>query len=107
MKRFATAAAIRTAGGRARAGREHARAFRALASVTRLEIVFLLARAGGEVAAGEIQRALGVPAPTLSHHLGALQRAALVVRRRQGTFVFYAVDRATVSAMVRLLTACC
>ena len=85
----------------------HAAAFEALAHVTRLKVFFHLVRAGGEVAAGDIQRALGVPAPTLSHHLDVLRRAGLVQSRKEERYVFYSVKAETVRDLVRLLTACC
>jgi ArsR family transcriptional regulator len=85
----------------------HVEAFRALAHLTRLQVFFFLVRAGREVPAGEIQEALEVPGPTLSHHLDLLRRAGLVQSRRQERYVFYAVNPETVTALVRLLTACC
>jgi ArsR family transcriptional regulator len=85
----------------------HAEAFKALAHLTRLQIFFVLVRARREVPAGEIQAELEVPAPTLSHHLDVLRRAALVQSRREERFVYYSVRPETVSELVRLLTACC
>lgn len=86
---------------------EHVEAFAALAHPTRLELFFLLVRRGTEVAAGELQEALEVPGPTLSHHLGALRRAGLVSSRKEERYIYYAVRRDTASELVRLLTACC
>jgi DNA-binding transcriptional ArsR family regulator len=85
----------------------HVEAFRALAHLTRLQVFFVLVRAGREVPAGEIQEAVGVPAPTLSHHLDILRRAGLVESRKEERHIYYSVRRETVTAMVRLLTACC
>lgn len=85
----------------------HVEALRALAHLTRLQVFFFLVRAGREVPAGEIQEALGVPGPTLSHHLDLLRRAGLLQSRREERYVYYAVSRDTVTALVRLLTACC
>ena len=85
----------------------HVAAFRALAHLTRLQVCFFLVRAGREVPAGEIQEALEVPGPTLSHHLDLLRRAGLVRRRREERHVYYAINPETVSGLVRLLTACC
>jgi len=82
-------------------------AFRALAHAGRLEVFFHLVKARREVPAGEISEALGLPGPTLSHHLDRLRRAGLVESRREARFVFYRVRRETVAELVRLLTACC
>ena len=85
----------------------HAEALRALSHLTRLRIFFHLVHEGLETAAGDIAAALRVPAPTLSHHLDLLRRAGLITRRKEERWVFYAVNRAMVSDLVRLLTACC
>jgi DNA-binding transcriptional ArsR family regulator len=82
-------------------------AFAALAHQTRLELFFLLVRRGEEVSAGELQEALEIPGPTLSHHLTALRRAGLVESRKEERYVYYAVKRDIVTELVRLLTACC
>ena len=89
------------------AGSNHAEALKALSHLSRLQIFFHLVRSGGEVPAGEIQEALGIAGPTLSHHLELLRRAGLITRRREGRFIYYAVRRETVNELVRLLTACC
>lgn len=90
-----------------KANEEQVEAFRSLAHLTRLEIVFLLVRAGGEVPAGEIQAKLEIPGPTLSHHLDILRRAGLVQSRREQRYIYYSVRSEMVSELVRILTACC
>lgn len=85
----------------------HVEAFNALGHLTRLRVFFFLARANREVPAGEIQEAVAVPGPTLSHHLSLLRLAGLVRSRREERYVYYSVNRATVSQLVRLLTDCC
>lgn len=85
----------------------HAEAFKALAHLTRLQVFFFLVRAKGEVPAGEIQEAVGVPGPTLSHHLDLLRRAGLIESRKEERYIYYSVRRETVTALVRVLTACC
>jgi DNA-binding transcriptional ArsR family regulator len=85
----------------------HVEAFKALAHLTRLQVFFFLVRAGREVPAGEIQAAVEVPGPTLSHHLDLLRRAGLVQSRKHERYVYYAVRRDTATTLVRLLTACC
>lgn len=85
----------------------HVEAFKALAHLTRLQVFFFLVRAKGEVSAGAIQEAVGVPGPTLSHHLDLLRRAGLIESRKEERHIYYAVRRETVNALVRVLTACC
>jgi DNA-binding transcriptional ArsR family regulator len=85
----------------------HVEAFKALAHLTRLRIFFFLVKARREVPAGEIQAALEVPGPTLSHHLDLLRRAGLVCSRRAERFVYYSVRHQMITDLERLLTACC
>ena len=44
------------------------------------------------LAVGEIQRHLGIPASTLSHHLGTLSANGLVSVTRRGTFLLVRAD---------------
>ena len=85
----------------------HVEAFGALAHPSRLQIVALLARERREMAVGEIHGALGIPAPTLSHHLDLLRRARLLRSRKETRFVYYSVRPEMVTELARLLTACC
>ena len=56
-----------------------------LGSPARLEIFRLLVRAGNPgLSVGEIQRYLGIPASTLSHHIAQLSRAGLLTQTREG-----------------------
>lgn len=51
----------------------------------RLAIFRLLVRAGhGGLAVGDIQRHLGIPASTLTHHIGQLVAAGLLRQTREG-----------------------
>jgi DNA-binding transcriptional ArsR family regulator len=86
---------------------EHVEAFKALAHQSRLQVFFLLVKAGKEVAVGDIQAELEIPGPTLSHHLDILRRAGLVQSRREERYIYYSPRPDMVSELVRLLTACC
>jgi DNA-binding transcriptional ArsR family regulator len=86
---------------------EHVEAFKALAHLTRLQVFFFLVRAGKEMSVGEIQDEVEIPGPTLSHHLDQLRRAGLVESRKEERYIYYSVKRDQVTALVRLLTACC
>ena len=63
--------------------------FRALADLTRLRIVNLLAR--GSLCVCDIQRILGQPQSSVSRHLALLKSAGLIRDRRDGMRTFYAL----------------
>ena len=108
MKRNAAPKSVRDLPvARLQASDVHVEAFAALAHLSRLQAFFFLVQRGNETSVGEIQEALDIPAPTLSHHLDALRRAGLVTSRKEERFVYYAVRSDTVSDLVRLLSACC
>lgn len=82
--------------------------FAALSQATRLEVFRLLVDAGPPgLAAGGIAERLGVVASTLSHHLGLLERAGLVRTRREGRFVYYAVDPKGTRQLLDFITTAC
>ena len=89
------------------ADESHVDALRALAHLRRLEVFFFLVKASREMSVGEIQAAVEIPGPTLSHHLDVLRRAGLVESRKEERYIYYSVQRERVTALVRLLTACC
>ena len=68
-----------------------ARSFHALSDVTRLEIVRVLSH--GERCVCELQEAVDAAQSLLSFHLKALKDAGLVTDRRDGRWVYYAVNR--------------
>ena len=86
---------------------DHVEAFKALAHPGRLDVFYTLVKARGELAAGDVQAAVGVPAPTVSHHLAELRRAGLIESRREERFIYYSVRTDMVTDLVRVLTACC
>ena len=63
--------------------------FRAFSDRTRLRILHLLK--GGELCVGDLVAILEVPQPTASRHLAYLRRSGLVVTRREGLWVHYAL----------------
>ena len=84
-------------------------ALSALAQETRLKIFRRLVKSGpaGETA-GAIAEALGTPAPTLSFHLKELERAGLVVQRRESRNLIYAVRTETMRDLLSyLMKDCC
>ena len=84
-------------------------ALSALAHPGRLEIFRLLVRAGPDgVAAGEIARATGSLANTLSANLSVLAGAGLVTSRRDGRSIIYAAGYDRMRALLAfLMEDCC
>src|SRR5256885_66414 len=64
--------------------------FRLLSDKTRLNILLLLAQ--GERNVSTLCRELGLPQPTVSHHLGLLRMNNIIGNRREGKQVFYGLD---------------
>ncbi len=57
----------------------------ALGSEVRISLYRLLIRAGNDgLNMGDIKRRLEIPASTLSHHVGALVQAGLIIRETRG-----------------------
>ena len=81
----------------------------ALAQETRLRVFRLLVEAGPQgLPAGEVARRLGVPANTMSGHLGILARAGLVLQRRDSRLILCSADFAGLRALLDfLLRDCC
>ncbi len=80
-----------------------------LGNPTRLRIVRLLVPAGHQgMTVGEVQRQLGIPASTLSHHLNHLRAVGLVTQRRERTLLHCSMSYDRIDALIRFLTSeCC
>jgi ArsR family transcriptional regulator, arsenate/arsenite/antimonite-responsive transcriptional repressor len=82
--------------------------FNALGQAGRLEIFRLLVRAGPEGdCVEEIRRRVKMPGSTLSHHLDTLTRCGLLSARRDGRFIYYAVNWPEAARLIRFLTEDC
>ncbi len=81
----------------------------ALGHGTRLSVYRLLVKAGDDgLIVGDIQKALGVPASTLSHHLAKLARVGLVSQGRRGREICCGVDYDEMRTLIGFLTEeCC
>jgi ArsR family transcriptional regulator, arsenate/arsenite/antimonite-responsive transcriptional repressor len=81
----------------------------ALAQESRLKVFRLLVRSGPSgMAAGDIAKKLHVPRNTMSAHLAILSRAQLIISRKEGRSVIYAVDlEGTRELLSFLLEDCC
>jgi DNA-binding transcriptional ArsR family regulator len=64
--------------------------FKLLSDGTRLRILMLLSK--GERNVTSLCDELGLPQPTVSHHLGLLRMRQVIVNRRSGKQVFYGLD---------------
>lgn len=66
--------------------------FKALGDPTRLSLLYLVAETD-EVRCIDLTRALGISAPTVTHHMKRLAAASLVSRTKKGKWAFYSVNR--------------
>lgn len=87
----------------------HAKRLAELGNLTRLAIFRVLIKAGDEgVPVGDIQKILGVPGSTLSHHISRLVNAGLVEQRRESrTLYCHPVMGAVRETADFLLSECC
>lgn len=69
-----------------------ARALKALADPARVQIISIVAsHANAEACVCDLQDALGLSQPTVSHHLKVLVDAGFLSRSQRGTWAFYAL----------------
>lgn len=66
--------------------------FKALSDENRQKIMLALEE-DGEMIVGELVERFNLTQPTMSHHLSVLKNAGLVNDRREGQFVYYAINR--------------
>ena len=74
----------------------------AIGDSNRMKILLLLSKR--EMCVCELESALGLPQPTVSHHLGLLEQADLLRRSRKGRFVFYGAQSSPVLDLLKDLT---
>lgn len=79
------------------------RAFRALGDEHRLRLVELLR--DGEQCVCDLSDAMGASQPLLSFHLKTLKEAGLILDRREGRWVYYALNGDVMAELQRLLGA--
>ena len=86
-----------------------ARCLTELGNPTRLAIYRLLVRAGDEgLVVGAIQRYLGIPKSTLSHHVAHLVWSGLITQTREGRQQRCVANYARMDALMAFLRAeCC
>jgi len=74
-----------------------------LADPVRLQILDILSSRPGQVCVCDLEAALPVRQPTVSHHLRQLRRAGLVTVERRGLWAYYTVARAALEERRRRL----
>jgi ArsR family transcriptional regulator len=87
--------------------------FAVLAHPVRLQLLDVLARNGGRVCVCDLEAAVPVKQPTVSHHLSMLRRAGLVEAEKAGIWVYYHVKaeafeglRARLASILEVAVAC-
>lgn len=75
--------------------------FKVLSDDNRLKIIKMVAK--GKKCANQILDGLGISQPTLSHHMRILTEIGLVKAQKQGTLVYYELDKAKVNCLCRFV----
>ena len=70
-----------------------------LAHPVRIQILDILAHYGGSACVCDLEEALPVKQPTVSHHLKILRDAGLIDCERQGLWAYYFVQREALAAL--------
>ena len=80
-----------------------------LGNATRLSIFRHLVKFGEQgTPVGEIQKELGIPASTLSHHINRLISAGLILQRRESRILYCVPQYQALSDVIHfLLSECC
>jgi ArsR family transcriptional regulator len=73
----------------------------AVGDANRMKILLLLSKR--EMCVCELESALELPQPTVSHHLGVLEQADLLHRSKKGKFVFYDVVNSPALDLIKSL----
>ena len=82
------------------------RVLAALSDENRYRIVELLSNNAKELSCGAIGMALGLSPSLISHHLGVLQSASLIERRKDGLWTSTAFGAMSWAATFRVSSAC-
>lgn len=76
-----------------------------LANPVRLQILNILARQEGQVCVCDIEDAVPVKQPTVSHHLRLLREAGLIAVERKGLWAYYFLNHDVLKALRARVTA--
>ena len=84
---------------------EYAQLFKVLADPIRLQLLSQIADTGCDpLTVNELTERTGLSQSTVSHHLGKLTEAGLLVKQRQGRFVTHTVVSATFRDLCSVLS---
>ncbi len=88
---------------------DYAKILKELGHPSRLSVYKRLAKAGYDgLPVGNLQKELGIPWSTLSHHISALVSVGLVKQRREGRVLYCVPQFETFNALVTYLSdECC
>ncbi len=81
--------------------REWISVFSALASDARLQMVLLLAK--GKLECQEILDRVDLSQPTISYHLGKLERAGILIKEKKGSRNCYRLDKRT-NGLIKIIS---
>src|SRR5215216_8209382 len=73
--------------------------FSILAHPIRLQLLDMLSRSTGDVCVCDLEAALPIKQPTVSHHLRLLREAGLIDCERQGLWAYYFVQHEALAAL--------
>ena len=76
-----------------------------LAHPVRLQLLDVLVRNGGRVCVCDLDAAVPVKQPTVSHHLKILREAGIVAAQRRGLWVYYHVREEALARLRKRLAA--
>jgi ArsR family transcriptional regulator len=76
-----------------------------LAHPIRVRILDLLSRSAGDVCVCDLEAALPVKQPTVSHHLKLLREAGLIDCERRGLWAYYFVQREALATLRQRIVA--
>lgn len=79
--------------------RETERLLGIVGEASRIKILLLLSKR--EMCVCEIESALKLPQPTISHHLTLLEQGGLLERSKRGRFVFYSLNEIPLVELLR------
>lgn len=81
---------------------------KAIADPSRLRLLSIIAAdARGEVCVCDLNDALDLSQPTISHHLKVLHEADLLIREKRGVWVYYSVNTETLNSLCALFGGVC
>lgn len=75
-----------------------------LAHPIRIQLLDVLVKHEGKVCVCDLEAAVPVKQPTVSHHLRLLREAGLIESEKQGLWVYYLVRRAELAALRERIT---